>query len=124
MLDTTYGISMGKEREVVWLKAEIKTPPFSPDARITAGFLLRKLQQGENLSLPESRPMPIVGGKCHELRIHDDDASCEWRIIYRIDDDSIVIANVFKKKTQKTPQNEILLSQYRLKTYDEILGGS
>jgi hypothetical protein len=47
----------------VWLKGEIKTPPFSATARSEAGFLLRRLQQGEGLSLPHSRPMPGIGAR-------------------------------------------------------------
>jgi hypothetical protein len=49
----------------------VKTPPFGEQARIEAGFLLRRLQQAEALSLPHSRPMPAIGAQCHELRIND-----------------------------------------------------
>lgn len=41
-----------------WLSGEVKTPPMSTEARREMGFLLRQLQEGENLSLPHSRPMP------------------------------------------------------------------
>lgn len=90
------------ETPLVWLKGEVKTPPFSPEARIEAGCLLRDLQEGIKLSLPHSRPMPSIGKRCHELRINDKNAI--WRIIYRIDEDVVVIAEVFKKKTQETPK--------------------
>ena len=106
------------DKPLVWLSGEVKTPPFSSDARIEAGFLLRKLQQGESLSLPQSRPMPGIGSRCHELRINDEDKT--WRIIYRIDEDAIVILDVFAKKTNKTPQSVIEKCQKRLKQYDEI----
>ena len=43
--------------------------------------------------------------KCHELRIGD--RGTQWRIIYRVDDDAIVIAHVFSKKTGKTPKSTI-----------------
>jgi phage-related protein len=86
---------------LVWLHTEIKTPPFSRDARIEAGVLLRRLQGGEALSLPHSRTMPSIGSRCHELRIVDKDDA--WRIIYRIDSDVIIIADAFSKKTRKTP---------------------
>jgi len=66
-----------------------------------AGFLLRRLQRGDKLFLPESRPMRTLGPRCHELRINDADAI--WRIIYRTDVDAIVIAEIFKKKTAQTP---------------------
>jgi phage-related protein len=42
-----------------------------------------------------------------------------WRIIYRIDDDAIVILDVFAKTTQKTPKQVIDNCQKRLKLYDE-----
>ncbi len=61
-----------------------------------AGFLLRRLQRGEQLLLPQSRPVPIIGLRCHELRIDDRDKT--WRIAYRIDRDAIVILEVFEKK--------------------------
>ena len=58
-------------KPLVWLHGEVKTPPFTAEARVEAGFLLRRLQQGEVLGLPQSRPMPTVGRQCHELRIND-----------------------------------------------------
>jgi hypothetical protein len=39
-----------KDKPLVWLKTEIKSPPFSDEARIEAGYLLRLLQQGHNLN--------------------------------------------------------------------------
>lgn len=60
-----------KEKPLVWLKGEIKTPPFSSNARIEAGYLLRQLQRGMSLTMPYARPMEIIGKRCHELRIKD-----------------------------------------------------
>jgi hypothetical protein len=40
------------DKPLVWLHGEVKTPPFSKEARLEAGFLLRRLQAGEKLSLP------------------------------------------------------------------------
>ena len=105
-------------KPLVWLKGEIKTPPFSKDARIEAGCLLRDLQEGILLGLPHSRPMPSIGKGCHELRITD--RNVIWRIVYRIDPDAILIADVFKKKTQQTPKQVIADSQRRLKRYDQL----
>jgi phage-related protein len=68
--------------------------------------------------LPQSRPMPSIGKRCHELRINDE--SRTWRIVYRIDDDAIVVVDVFAKKTNKTPDAVIKLCQQRLKQYDAI----
>jgi len=55
------------DKPLVWLHGELKTPPFSREARIEAGFLLRRLQKGELLSMPSSRPMSSLDGRCHEL---------------------------------------------------------
>lgn len=104
----------------MWLHGEARTPPLSAAARLEAGALLRRLQRGESLSLPQSRPMPSIGRRCHELRITDEDAT--WRIVYRIDADAIVIAEVFAKKTQATPKAVIAASQRRLRTYDSVAG--
>jgi phage-related protein len=60
--------------------------------------------------------MPNIGARCHELRIVDAEAT--WRIVYRIDSDAIVIAEVFSKKTQQTPKQVIDVSRRRLKEYD------
>jgi phage-related protein len=109
-------------KDTVWLSGEVKTPPFSQSARIETGFLLRQLQEGELLSMPISRAMASISKHCHELRIHDSENNKEWRIIYRIDDDAIVILDVFAKTTQKTPKQIIDNCQKRLKLYDEISG--
>jgi phage-related protein len=104
------------DKPIVWLSTSIKSPPFSRDARLEAGFLLRKLQKGERLEMPHSRPMPVVGERCHELRIVDIEMT--WRIIYRIDPDAVVILDVFSKKTRATPQLAIDRSKRRLREYD------
>ncbi len=106
-------------KEIVWLSGEVKTPPFSQSARIESGSLLRQLQEGELLSMPISKPMPSIGNHCHELRVHDSENNKEWRIIYRIDDDAIVVLDVFAKTTQKTPKQVIDNCQRRFKLYDE-----
>ena len=105
-----------KDKVVVWLHGEVKTPPFSAAARIEAGYLLRRLQLGEKLSMPQSRPMPTIGRRCHELRITDDNVI--WRIVYRTDEDAIVILEVFEKKTNQTPKSVIDICKNRLRDYD------
>ena len=107
------------DKPLVWLHTEIKSPPFSLAGRIEAGVFLRRLQRGEALSLPHSRPMPSIGRRCHELRIVDRDDA--WRIIYRIDSDAIVIVEVFSKKSQKTPLSVIERCRERLGRYDQLL---
>ena len=105
-----------KEKPVVWLGCEVKTPPLSEAARLEAGFLLGQLQQGMTLPMPHSRPMPTIGRRCHELRIVDRNKT--WRIVYRIDTDAIVILEVFEKKTRETPQSVKDLCKRRLRQYD------
>jgi phage-related protein len=76
------------------------------------------LQRGERLSLPQSRPMPAIGPRCHELRIND--AGSTFRIIYKIDEDAIVIVEVFKKKTTQAPKKVIAACRRRLLDYDRL----
>jgi phage-related protein len=104
------------DRPLAWLHGEIRTPPFSKEARIEVGALLRRLQRGESLGLPHSRPMPSVGRSCHELRVAD--KGHQWRIVYRVDEDAIVIGDVFAKKTRTTPREVIDRCQRRLQAYD------
>ena len=67
--------------------------------------------------MPHSRPMPSIGARCHELRIIDEAAN--WRIVYRIDIDAIIILEVFSKKTNQTPKRIIDICKTRLKEYDD-----
>lgn len=108
-----------ERKPLVWLRGEIKTPPFAKEARVEAGVLLGRLQEGENLSMPHSRPMPSIGPRCHELRVRDGEHF--WRIIYRLDHDAIVIADVFPKGTKKTPKPAIDGCKRRLALYDEAV---
>ncbi len=104
-----------REKLLVWLRGEVKTPPFSSGARIEAGVLLRRLQMGEKLSLPHSRPMPGIGPGCHELRITDKNAT--WRIVYVIDTDAIVVLEVFEKKTKTMPTDVVTNCKRRWRAY-------
>jgi len=106
-----------KNKPLVWLHGEIKTPSLSNPARIEAGYLLRRLQKGESPSMPWSRPMPSIGPRCHELRITDEKS--EWRVIYRIDKDALIILEVFQKKTRQTPQQVVETYKRRLRQYDQ-----
>jgi phage-related protein len=100
-----------------WLSGEVKTPPMSVEARREIGFLLRRLQDGEKLALPQSRPMPVIGKGCHELRVNDENKT--WRLFYFLDADAIVILELNEKKTQNTKQTVINACRRRLKNYEE-----
>lgn len=106
-----------RDRPLVWLHGQVKTPPFSPSARIETGIRLRQLQRGQRLGMPHSRPMPSIGRRCHELRVTD--GNTEWRLAHRIDDDAIVIAEVFAKRSVKTPTEIIATCKQRLRRYDD-----
>ena len=108
-------------KPLVWLKGEVKTPPFSAEARLEAGFLLRRLQKGDRLGLPHSRPMPSIGSQCHELRINDENQT--WRIVYHLATDAVVILEVFSKKSLATPKEIVLNCERRLAAYIRVTSG-
>lgn len=109
---------MASSKPLVWLHGEVKMPPFTRAARIEAGFLLRRLQNGQSIEMPASRPMPAIGSRCHELRVDDGDVT--WRIIYHIDSDAIVILEVFQKKSRATPKQVIDIARKRLRAYQRV----
>jgi phage-related protein len=117
MSDLTYRSTVSlHDKPLAWLADEIASPPFSPAAKREAGFLLRRLQRNELISMPDSRPMPSIGRRCHELRIPDENVT--WRIIYRVDEDAVVLLDIFAKKTETTPMRVINSCKRRLREYD------
>lgn len=117
---TYFQLAQTSDKPLVWLRGQVKTPPFSASARIETGELLRHLQMGRRLGMPHSRPMASVGARCHELRITDVEKS--WRIVYRVDPDAIVIVEVFQKTTRETPTRIIQDCRRRLAQYDAAAG--
>jgi phage-related protein len=114
-------LGVADSKPLVWLHGEVKTPPFSRIARIEAGFLLRRLQNGESIQMPASRPMPTIGSRCHELRVEDGELT--WRLVYYVDADAIVILEVFQKKSRTTPKHVIEVSRRRLRAYQRAIQG-
>ena len=75
---------------------------------------LALLDEGVNLSMPLSRPMPSIGKSVHELRFRD--RSGIYRVVYYIRKQAdILLIHAFKKKSQQTPQENIELAKQRLK---------
>lgn len=75
---------------------------------------LALLDEGVNLSMPLSRPMPSIGSGVHELRLKD--RSGGYRIVYFIRKKSdIWLIHAFQKKSQQTPKENIELAKQRLK---------
>ncbi len=75
---------------------------------------LARLDEGHNLSMPLSRPMPSIGSGVHELRFRDRQGI--YRVIYFVKRaGDIWLLHAFKKKTQATPLQNIELAKQRLK---------
>src|SRR3972149_936241 len=111
MSDSTYA----HDKPLVWLSGEVKSPPFSANGRREAGVLLRLLQRGRTLGMPHSRPMPVIGAACHELRVRD--RGCDWRIAYHVADDAVVILAVYAKRSRATPGPVVRACRERLARY-------
>ena len=86
------------DKDLVWLHGQVKTPPFTREARLEVGFLLRHLQQGGSLLMPKSLPMPNIGANGHELRLQYDNKT--WSIFYTVHQHSIVRSESFVKSNQ------------------------
>jgi phage-related protein len=99
----------------------MKSPPLSPQARLEAGHLLRQLKPGVSLGLRHLRPMQSLGPRCHELRIVDERAS--WRILLRIDRDTVLVLEVFRKTTAQRPQHVLEACQSRSRRCDSAVRG-
>jgi phage-related protein len=99
------------------MAGELKTPPMSSEARVEAGLLLRRVQRGDLLSMPESRPMPSIGPRCHELRSDDVVQKKEWRVIYYLGNLAIAILDVFAKDSRQTPDQVISNCRRRLAAF-------
>lgn len=85
-------------------------------ARVDAGYLLRRVQRGERLRAPLSEPRRDVGPNCHELRLTAE--KMEWRVFYHVAVDVVVVLGVFHKKSQRTPKRWIDLCRRRLRLFD------
>jgi phage-related protein len=104
-------------KPLVFLHGEIKTPPFSKEARKEAGFLLRLVQLGQSLRMPKAEPLPIVGPRCGAIRVRDDQHN--WRIMYRVDATVVLVIDVYDKKTKQIPNAVIVRCKRRLREHDK-----
>jgi phage-related protein len=93
-------------------RAEIKE--LSAVIRKKLGHLLWELQQGHALSMPNSRPMPIVALGVEELRVKDE--SGQYRaFVVRKTPRGIFVLHVFNKQSRETPRGAIELARRRSK---------
>ena len=73
-----------------------------------------RLEEGQTLSMPLSRPMPSIGRGVRELRLKD--RSGIYRVIYALVAASgVYLLHAFMKKTQATPQHNIEVAKKRLR---------
>ena len=87
---------------------------FPKEVRIRLGRGLFRLQLGEQLGMPNSRPMPAVAAGVSELRVHGEDGAYR-AFYYTASAEAILVFHAFVKKTQRTPPVEIRLARQRLK---------
>ena len=69
--------------------------------------------------MPQAEPLPVVGLRCGALRVRD--AEHNWRIMYRIDADAVLILEVYSKETRKIPDEILERCQRRLQLYDAAI---
>jgi len=102
-------------KKVVWNKHSLSfVRGLSVELKKEIGFLLNKLQLGEILKEPNSKPMKFIHPKGFELRIKD--SSNAIRVIYVLfEKEIILIPHAFRKKSRSTPLKEIKLAKQRLK---------
>jgi phage-related protein len=107
------------DKPLRWMLGTLQTPPVGRAARVEAGVLLRRIQRGELVEMPDSRPMASIGKGVHELRVDDRETRKAWRIVYRIDPGAILVVHWFEKRTRTTPKRVIDLCRKRLGDYDD-----
>lgn len=87
---------------------------FPKEARVRLGRGLFRLQMGEKIAMPNSRPMPTVSAGVSELRVQGEDGI--FRVFYYTAAPAgVLVFHAFVKKTQRTPPLEIELARKRLK---------
>jgi phage-related protein len=72
------------------------------------------MQMGEQIGMPNSRPMPAVAPGVSELRVKGEDGT--FRVFYYTASSlGVLVFHAFVKKTQQTPPLETELARNRLK---------
>ena len=107
-------------KKVVWHPKALGTVKGFPDeVRKELGYLIYRIQQGDSLGLPHSRPMRAVASGVSELRVRGPDGA--YRAFYFLKSaKGILVFHAFKKKSQQTPDYEI---EQGTKQLEELLDG-
>ena len=91
-------------------KAQDAIRRFPKDVRIHLGQGLFRMQLGEQVGMPNSRPMPAVAPGVSELRARGEDGI--FRVFYYTAlSRGILVFHAFVKKTQRTPPLEMELAR-------------
>lgn len=73
-----------------------------------------RLELGQTLSMPLSRPMPSIGKGVHELRLRDESGA--YRVIYVLASRmGVHLIYAFKKTSEKTARRDLEVAQRRVK---------
>ena len=87
---------------------------FPKAVRVRLGRGLFRLQMGEQLAMPNSRPMPGIAAGVAELRVAGEDGT--FRAFYYVaSKQGVLVFHALVKKTRRTPPLEIELARKRLK---------
>ena len=87
---------------------------FPKEVRIRLGRGLFRMQLGERIGMPNSRPMPAVVPGGSELRVRGEHGI--FRVFYYTASPlGVLVFHAFVKKTQRTPPLEMELARKRLK---------
>jgi phage-related protein len=85
---------------------------FPAAVKSEAGYQLERVQSG--LEPLDFKPMPTIGKGVLEIRIKDEEG--QFRVIYIAKlKEAVYVLHCFQKKTQKTAQKDIVLSNKRLR---------
>jgi phage-related protein len=87
---------------------------FPEEIRGDLADALARLDAGQSLAMPLSRPLPSIGTGVHELRLKD--RSGAYRVFYVLPGAGIVyVLHAWQKKTPTTPKSALDLARKRLK---------
>ena len=85
---------------------------FPEEARRTAGFQLRRIQQG--LEPDDWKPMATIGPGVREIRVRESGGAFRVLYVTRIAD-AVHVLHAFQKKGQKTSRPDLDLAARRLR---------
>ncbi len=104
-----YKTSSGNEPVREWLK------DLSKEDKRTIGFDIKTVQYGYPIGMPLTRVLHGTGG-LEEVRCNISNGIA--RVIFYVEDNTMVLLHAFIKKTQETPKKELDVA---IKRYKELL---